>query len=68
MKIVEREFQKIEDMKDYWKDEMHKHYEALVQEWEFIIHMGDRIVDMQKDLNNLHGRIDELDEPNEKIQ
>ena len=56
MKRVEREFQKLEDMKDYWKDKTQKCYEALVQEWELLGHIGDGIVKVQKDLDNLHGR------------
>lgn len=67
MKMVKRSFQKLKDMTYYWKDEKHKCYEALVQEWEILTHMGDKILNMRKDLDNLHGRTIELDELEERI-
>lgn len=67
MNTVKRVFQIIEEMTYFWKDEMPKCYEALEKEWELLIHMGDKIVDMWKDLGNLHGRTVELDELDEKI-
>lgn len=66
--MVEKDFQKLEDMSGYWKDKKQQHYEALVQEWELLGHIGDGIVKVWKYLDNIHGRYVELDELDEKIQ
>lgn len=67
-KMAEGDFQNLDGMTGYWKDKKQQHYEALMQEWELLGHIGDGIMKVQKDLDNIHGRSTELDELDEKVQ